>query len=426
MSRFFKTAGLGIFILIMLAMFTVATAYAGPVKIGCVLSLTGTGAPECGPQQQGVVLAEKHINNDGGLLDGKLEILYADGQSQPGASTTAVNKLVKMNNIPVLLGGWSSGCSIAMSTVTIPNKVVQIGTGCTSPQITYLKDNDYFFRTSPSDAGQGVALAMLAKRKGYKTASTIVINNQYGIGIEQVFKEAWEKSGGEFLAAVRADKNKASYRSELGKVFKNDPDVVINAVYPVDNTVMMKQWYQMDLGGNWLAAEVGKAPTLPEKLGYEIYGNVEGVSTGAPDSKARDLFDQAWKDEFGDADQSVFSASAYDATMIAALAMEKAGTAEDTAAIRDAIREIANPPGEVVTIDEFAKAKELIAQGKDIQYVGASGPVDFDEHGDVAGLYEHWAVSEDERFKVLGNFNPAEITDFAGEINFELPIWWEE
>jgi len=354
MSRFLKTAGLGIFILVLLTTFTLATAYAGPIKIGCVLSLTGTGAPECGPQQQGVVLAEKHINNGGGPLDNKLKVLYADGQSKPGAATAAVNKLVKMNNIPILLGGWSSGCSIAMSTVTIPNKVVQIGVGCTSPQITYLKDNDYFFRTSPSDAGQGVALAMLAKRKGYKTASSIVINNQYGIGIEQVFIEAWKKAGGKFLTAVRADKNKASYRSELGKVFKNNPDVVINAVYPIDNTVMMKQWYQMDLGGHWLAAEVGKAPTLPEKLGYNIYGTVEGVSTGAPDSKARELFDQAWKNEYDDADQSVFSASAYDATMIAALAIEKAGTAKDTAAIKEAIREVANPPGEVVTINEFA------------------------------------------------------------------------
>src|SRR6056297_2841270 len=112
--------------------------------------------------------------------------------------------------------------------------------------------------------------------------------------------------------------------------------------------------------------------------------------------------------------------------MIAALAIEKAGIAKDTAAIKEAIREVANPPGEVVTINEFAKGKKLISQGKDIQYVGGSGPVDFDEHGDVAGLYEHWTVSENETFNVAGNFKPSEITDFAEKINFELPIWWEE
>lgn len=405
---------------------TVVVGYAAPIKIGSMLSLTGSGAPENQPMQDGIILAEKHINEAGGLLGRQLKILYTDDQTKPEAAISAVNKLVKMNRIPVLLGGWSSGCSIAASTLTIPNQIVQIGLGCTSPQITYLEDNNYFFRTAPSDAGQGVALAMLAKEKGYKTASTLVVNNQYGIGIEQVFKEAWIKSGGIFLDDIRVDKSKASYRSELRKIFEKDPDVIINAAYPTDITVILKQWYQMDLGGNWLGAEVAKAPTLPKTLGYNIYGGFEGVSTALPDNDSREIFDQAWTKEYGEAEQSVFSAHAYDGTMIAALAIEKAGTATDTAAIRDAIKKVANPPGEIVTVNEFAKAKELIAAGKEIQYVGASGPVDFDQHGDVAGMYEHWTVGEDLKFKTAGGFKPSEISDFADEINFQLPIWWEE
>ncbi|MFP4017320.1 MAG: ABC transporter substrate-binding protein, partial [Halanaerobiales bacterium] len=261
------------FLIIFLLLSAVAV-YAGPIEIGAMLSLTGSGAPENGPMQQGIILAEKHINAAGGPLERELKIFYTDDQTEPGAAIAAVNKLVMMNNIPILLGGWSSGASIAASTITIPNEVVHIGLGCTSPQITYLDDNDFFFRTAPSDAGQGVALAMLAKEKGYKTASTLVINNQYGIGIEQVFKEAWIKSGGVFLDSVRVDTSKASYRSELRTIFENEPDVIINGAYPTDITVLLKQWYQMDVGGNWLGAEVAKAPTLPQTLGYEIYGDV--------------------------------------------------------------------------------------------------------------------------------------------------------
>ncbi|QTL97203.1 ABC transporter substrate-binding protein [Iocasia frigidifontis] len=420
-----KISCIAIFLLSFLFVMT-SFVLAAPIKIGCMLSLTGSGAPENGPMQQGVILAEKCINESGGILGHELQILYTDDQTKPEAAISAVNKLVKMNNIPILLGGWSSGCSIAASTLTIPNQVIQIGLGCTSPQIAYLDDNDYFFRTCPSDAGQGVALAMLAKEKGYKTASTMVVNNQYGIGIEEVFKEAWTKAGGEILDCIRVDKSKASYRSELSKVFENAPDVIINAAYPTDITVILKQWYQLDFGGDWLGAEVAKAPTLPKTLGYEIYGDFEGVSTALPENDSRKIFDTMWQEKYGNDEQSVFTAHAFDGTMIAALAIEKAGTATDRETIKDAIREVANAPGVVVTVNEFAKAKELIAQGKDIQYVGASGPINFDENGDVSGLYEHWTVGEDLKFKTAGNFKPAEISDFASEINFKLPIWWEE
>jgi ABC-type branched-subunit amino acid transport system substrate-binding protein len=400
-------------------------SHAWTIKIGSCLALTGVGAPEGGPQQKGIVLAEKHINEAGGPLDQTFKVLHTDSQSEPGASVAAVTKLVKLNRIPILLGGWSSGCSIAMSKVTIPNRVIQIGTGCTSPEITYLDDNDYFFRTSPSDTYQGIALAMLARAKGYKTASTIVVNNQYGIGIEQVFKEAWTKAGGTLHNMMRVAKGLSSYRSELQLVFGTKPDVVINAAYPVDITVMLKQWYELDLVGKWLAAEVAKAPSLPEKLGYEIFGQVEGVAMAQAETEGAKRFYREFREEFH-TEPAVFSPHAYDATMIAALAIQKAGTATDTEAIRKAIREVANPPGEVVTVHEFGKAKKLLAEGKEIQYVGASGVVDFDEHGDTVNAMAHWGVDENNRFVTLGVFTPEEIMKFAKEIGFVLPRWWEE
>ena len=77
-----------------------------------------------------------------------------------------------------------------------------------------------------------------------------------------------------------------------------------------------------------------------------------------------------------------------------ALAIEKAGAA-DRSKIAAALREVANAPGEVIRPGEWAKAKQLIAEGKDINYEGASGNVDFDENGDVAGIYAVNVVGDD-------------------------------
>ncbi len=55
---------------------------------------------------------------------------------------------------------------------------------------------------------------------------------------------------------------------------------------------------------------------------------------------------------------------------------------------------VANPPGEVIEPGDWAKAKQLIAEGKDVDYAGASGPHDFDEKGDVDGVIGHFVIKD--------------------------------
>ena len=84
---------------------------------------------------------------------------------------------------------------------------------------------------------------------------------------------------------------------------------------------------------------------------------------------------------------------AFDAAAVLALAIEKAGS-DDPVAVRDELRSVANPPGEVVGPADIAKALELVRDGKDVDYVGASGNVDFDEHGNVVSWMRVWYVED--------------------------------
>ena len=112
---------------------------------------------------------------------------------------------------------------------------------------------------------------------------------------------------------------------------------------------------------------------------------------GAPDSTGARLFNKfAWGDNLNPA--GAFVGQSYDATFLLALAIEKNGKAE-RAGVAQALRAVATPPGEVVLPGEWAKAKALIKAGKEINYEGATGSLDFDVAGDVSGVIIEMGVN---------------------------------
>ncbi|MBL8907149.1 MAG: amino acid ABC transporter substrate-binding protein, partial [Rhizobiales bacterium] len=106
--------------------------------------------------------------------------------------------------------------------------------------------------------------------------------------------------------------------------------------------------------------------------------------------------------EFKEGADKAFVDQTYDATFLAALAVEKAGST-DRAKISQALREVASSPGEVIMPGEWAKALEALKAGKDIDYQGAGGNYDFDEHGDVTGYIGKFVVDGD-KYKQVGIF----------------------
>ncbi|GAH63293.1 unnamed protein product, partial [marine sediment metagenome] len=111
-------------------------------KIGSLLPLTGDSAPMGLSMQTGVRLAIRDVNLAGGILGRKLTCVYRDSGSMPTPAVDATMKLVKVDKVPYVIGGFSSGVTMAAAMgVTIPNKTVQIGQGTTSPLLSVMKDD---------------------------------------------------------------------------------------------------------------------------------------------------------------------------------------------------------------------------------------------------------------------------------------------
>ena len=132
-----------------------------------------------------------------------------------------------------------------------------------------------------------------------------------------------------------------------------------------------------------------------ESAGYPqpaIYPmNLESATAGDYEDLATNF-----EKEFGRLPPLPFITNAYDAMAVIGLAAHAAkvkGVELTSGNIRDNLRAVANPPGEVVKPGEFIKAVDLLDQGKKINYEGAAGSVDFDQHGDVITPIEVWQYS---------------------------------
>lgn len=173
-----------------------AVAFAGPalaqdLKIGALMPMTGDLSAYGEADLSGIQLAAEEINAAGG----NVEVIVADTQTNPQAGVDAAQKLVNVEGVHGIVGALSSGVTIPVATsVTSREGVVQISGASTSPTITTLKDNDFLFRTVPSDAFQGIALAKLVKDNGVNAVSTIYVNNAYGQGLARRLRQRLQGS----------------------------------------------------------------------------------------------------------------------------------------------------------------------------------------------------------------------------------------
>ena len=378
-----------------------------PLVIGHLNALTGSLSYFGVSHGNAADLAASHVNRAGGIQGGSVVIISRDTGVNPVQGVDAARALVDVESVAAIVGALASGVTIPVATsVTAPNQTLQISHSSTAPSITALEDDDFLFRTTVSDAAQGVVLGRLAWEQGYKSAGIMYINNAYGQGLAERFTQTFTELGGTVTASVPHEDSQPTFTSELEKATEGNPDVLVTVSYPGQAEIYLREALEGDYADTFLFVDGVKSDDMVQAIGGGKLDGTLGTAPGAPDSPDRQAFYNAYTLTFGvEAPQEPYLAETYDAVVLIALAAAKAGTTTDSVAIRDALRDVANPPGEVVGpgLAGIQKALSLIASGQDINYEGASGPVDFDENGDVSGPIEVWTVDGD-AIKSTGRF----------------------
>ena len=327
-------------------------------------------------------------------------VISRDTAVNPVQGVDAARALVDVEGAVAIVGALSSGVTIAVAqSVTIPKETPIISGASTAPAITTLEDNDLVFRTTPSDAAQGIILARLAQEQGFETVGIMYINNAYGEGLANQFEESFTALGGTVTAMVPHEDVQPTYASELEKATDGDPDALAVMSYTGQSRVYIREALEGGYADTFLFVDGVKGSEWIDDINaWDALDGTYGTAPGAPGSPEKDAFETAYEETYGFPVTHPFMAEHYDATVLIALAAAKAGSTTDSIAIRDALRDVANAPGEVVGPgrDEIARALRLIAEGKDIDYNGAGGNVDLDQNGDVFGTIEIWTVADGE------------------------------
>jgi branched-chain amino acid transport system substrate-binding protein len=370
-------------------------ADAAEVKIGVLGGISGPIAALAPPMIEASKMAVAHVNAQGGILKGDtLAAVIGDSACSPQGGTDAATKAVNVEGVVALVGPYCSGATLAAAnSVAIPAGVVLVSPSATSPELTKLDDKDLVFRTAPSDSYQGQALARRMLADGNKKVAVAYLNNDYGKGFAEAFKSEFEAKGGEIAGYAAHEGDKASYRSELAELAGKGADTLVLIDYgdgagmTILRQALENGFFQKFVGGDGM-----KTDALVNALGAD---NLKTFTTSAPvgaESAGLDAFNKLYKEAGGD-ETAVYATTSYDATFLLALAIEKAGSA-DRSKISKALREVSSAPGEVILPGEWAKAKKLIAEGKDINYQGAAGDMEFDKNGDVPGVYAIFGVKD--------------------------------
>ncbi len=328
-------------------------AAAGQVKIGQFTPLTGASAVVGLDMQRGAQLAIERVNAGydvplkgdktrrigPGLLGQPVQLIIEDDESRAAAAMDAVRKLVNVDKVAIVIGEYSSGKTLPTGQWTNENKVVHISIGANSPKLRDI--GPYFFSTIGLASLQGPQLVKLAKSEvGAKTIATLFPNNPYGVGVEIATCEAAPKLGLECVAKIRYEEAKTDYKPELRQLMAPNPDAVIWFAYGAEAALVLRQAYEMGIktAEKWIGTEVSNWE-LEVKDTPEIAEGLRGIEHSVGGEFYENEYAKPYKERFGEPPLTVFGAYGYDTAMLAALAIDEAGST-DSDAIRQALFEV--------------------------------------------------------------------------------------
>jgi branched-chain amino acid transport system substrate-binding protein len=376
----------------------VAPSGDGVLRIGTLFPTTGA-ASYLGPAQvAGVEVAVKEINQAGGVLGKPVTVLHRD--SGDSSSTTAETSFAVLvaKKTDVIIGPSSSVLALRLVPKLVESKIAMIATAATASALSTVEDSGYLFRTVPSDALEGTALAgYLGKTKGVR-AALVYFDDDQGNAIHSTFAKGLTKAGGTVVASETFDA-KTTIATVLAAMTKAKPDVVVVAspfTAVEQNKALITGLNAAGLGAAKLWLTGGAMADYSQAMPVGSLTNVNGILDGA-------IATDAFKARIKAADPAVteyrYAAEAYDATILAALAASSAKNDSGQAVART----LQSVSEKGIKCLSYGECLDVLKTQKDIDYDGVTGLIDLDANGDPRsahyGIYKYDGES---RFQLAG------------------------
>lgn len=366
------------------------------IKLGLLMGTTG-GFEDLGPPIRAATRLVADQVNDADT-DFSVDARFEDTESEPDRGVDVAETLVDAG-FPMLCGALNGSVTGRVATeVAVPDGVAMCSPASTSSALAELEDDDLVFRTPRTNALQGRTLARVAaERLDHDTAATLYRDDPYGSEISRGFVEALEGThGGATTDAVSYTAGESSYATPVERALQGDPGVLLVAGYPTSGVQLLEDLYAaVDPGDLDVLVSNGlQSSGLPARVGHDMT-NVGGTAP-VVEGSGLETFQSLFADAAGaGATGQAYVRQGYDAAAALVLANAAAGENDGTA-VSEQLRPVTDDGGETVTVENLVDGLEMAARGESINYQGVSGPVAFDERGDLAKAnYEYFEFTGD-------------------------------
>ena len=379
------------------------------VRIGDSVPLSGDLEAYGEPAKKAADLAEEQIRRaiiKAGRGDA-VQVEHVDNKTDSEEAVKVARKLAD-EKTSCIVGAWAPRDTIKTAEeVSIPRGILQISPASTADEISTIKDRGLLNRTVTPDSLQGPAVADAAEQAlGGVRGRVFNIgarDDTYGTGLADSFSAAWKRRGGKIGQRVVYAAQQGSYDKEAQQIAQGSPDGW--AIFDFPDTYA-KVGRALSATGRWDARQTWvtdslAAADLPQRAGFDATEGLRGTAPGTPSrGRPADAFARLYAGKKGDPAQR-FSAQTFDAVVLCYLAAVAAGST-DGVKMAQHVRAISAPPGTKYTWEQLPAAIRAVASGDDIDYEGASGPIDMNSAGDAAAGWYDLFRFQDGKIKLFG------------------------
>lgn len=358
-----------------LAMPAILRAQTGPIRLGTLTPLTGSGGSYGPAMANAVKRAAEEINKAGGVNGRELVIISEDDQTNPEAGLRAARKLIDVDKVAAIIGTWASSVTTAVAPVCWGSGTF-LATASGADSITQLPHQGFLIRTQPNTSLQGRKFGELAIQTGAKSVAFVSPQTPFTDSQFAELSKTVEAAGGKATKLIYDDK-KTTLRTEVDSVLRGKPDAIVMGGYTTDTAVLVRDLYRASYKGKLLGFGYAVNKQLVDALPADVS---EGILTLSPSAAEGSNGYKNVARLLGIDSPDTYSCQVYDHINLIALALA-VGRGDTGAVIKENVRKVSQGGGE--RVDNAVDGIKLVTAGKKVDYDGASGPCDFTDIGDI-------------------------------------------
>ena len=323
----------------------------GPIRIGASLSQSGAYAVLSQNQVgRGYRLCLKHVNDEGGVLGRKLELVVEDDQSQPATAARIYEKLITQDKVDLVLGPYGSPMTATVADVTEKHRMPLVAPGTATTSL-FKQGRKFIFMVNPPGEVFLEGLIDMAAKRGLKTVAVIHEDTLFATTSARGAVDLAKKRGLEIVLVQAYPKGTTDFTAILTKVRAANPDVLAAGTYLDDAVAITRQLKDLNVNPRMYGVTIGGA--LPEfykrlqRTAEFVYANSQwepelvrlragGLIPVARQYPGAREFVEAHDREYPDADLAYHTAMGYGGCQVLIEAVKRAGSL-DREKIRNAI-----------------------------------------------------------------------------------------